>query len=268
MSASTVRLEVAGGVGELVLARPGAANSIDLTLAVDLEAALTACEADAGLRALVVRGEGGRFSVGGDLKSFVAQPELSAHLAELTGHLHAAVARLSRLRAPTVAAVEGVAAGAGLGLAMACDMVVAGTSARFTMAYTGVGLSPDGSSSWFLPRLVGLRRAVELTYTNRVLSAAEAADWGLVSRVVPDDEVLDEARRLARTLADGPTDALVRARELLASSYGSGLDAQLRRETELICESADSPDGREGVAAFVEKRPPRFTEAEWRRPVR
>ena len=159
---------------------------------------------------------------------------------------------------PTVRAVLLRAAGAGLSLVAASDVVVAGESAKFVMAYTGIGLTPDGSSSWFLPRLVGLRRALELTLTNRVLSAAEALDWGVVTMVVPDDQVESEAGSLVARLAAGPTRAFGRAKRLLQESLGSSLESHLAREAEAIVAAAATRDASEGLAALVGKRSPVF----------
>ena len=199
-----------------------------------------------------------RFCGGGDLKGFAGRDDLPTHLREILGPLHVAITQLVRGDAPVVAAVQGSAAGAGIGLVGASDLVVAGESAKFVMAYTGVGLTPDGSSSWFLPRLVGLRRALELTLTNRVLSAAEALDWGLITEVVPDDELTAEAEALAARLAAGPAPALAAAKRLLHTSLEETLETHLAREAEAISAASGTPEGQEGVAAFVEKRPPVF----------
>jgi 2-(1,2-epoxy-1,2-dihydrophenyl)acetyl-CoA isomerase len=163
-----------------------------------------------------------------------------------------------RLPAPVVAAVQGSAAGAGMSLAAAADLVLAGASSRFVMAYTAIGLTPDGSGTWTLPRLVGLRRALELTLTNRRLSAEEAVAEGIATRVVPDDQLADEALALARSLAAGPTGALGAAKRLLRESIGRDLEAQLALETESLARAANSADSREGIAAFLEKRPADF----------
>jgi len=145
-----------------------------------------------------------------------------------------------------------------LGLVCAADLVVAAASARFTLAYTRVGLTPDGSSSFFLPRLVGARRALELMLTNRTLTAAEALDWGLVNEVVPDEQLAERAGALARSLADGPTAAFASVKRLLQQSAQESLEAQLEHESRAISDAARSADAREGMAAFFEKRPAKF----------
>jgi 2-(1,2-epoxy-1,2-dihydrophenyl)acetyl-CoA isomerase len=245
-------------LAELVLARPDAANTVNLRLAEELEMAVDQLASDASVGAVLLRGEGRLFCGGGDLKSFAEEADLPAHLEAVTRHLHAALLGMSMLDAPVVAAVQGSAAGAGLGLACAADLVVAAESTSFVMAYTKLGLTPDGSSSWYLTRAVGLRRALELTLTNRVLTAAEALDWGLANRVVPDDEVESSARTLASELAAGPTGAFGRAKRLLAAAEQNDLRAQLALETAMLCESAATPQAAEGIRAFLEKRPANF----------
>jgi 2-(1,2-epoxy-1,2-dihydrophenyl)acetyl-CoA isomerase len=157
-----------------------------------------------------------------------------------------------------VTAVHGSAAGAGLGLVGASDLVVAAESTKFVMAYTGVGLTPDGSSSWFVPRLVGVRRALELTLTNRVLSAAEALDWGLVTTVVPDDEVHRVAEEVAARLARGPRNAIAAAKRLVHTSLEETLETHLAQEAEAIVAASGHPEATEGIRSFIEKRAPQF----------
>ncbi len=254
----TIDLDVRDGVARLTLNRPDAANGIDLSLARDLFDATLAVAADPTARVVLLSGAGKLFCAGGDLKGFAGRADLPSHLREILGPLHSAIANLVRGDAPVVAAVQGSAAGAGMGLVGASDLVVAAESTKFVMAYTGVGLAPDGSSSWFLPRLVGLRRAQELTLTNRVLSAAEALDWGLITQVVPDDELADTAGALAAKVARGAAPALARAKHLLHTSLEDTLETHLAREAEAISSASATPQGIEGVAAFVEKRKPEF----------
>ena len=246
-------------VAHITLDRQEAANSIDLNLARQLMHTVLRCDDDPAVRAVVITGRGSTFCVGGDLKSFAAEGErLSLHLREVTTYLHAAVSRLTRMDPPVIAAVNGTAAGAGMSLACACDFVLAAESARFTMAYTKVGLTPDGSSTYFLPRLVGLRRALELTLTNRVLSAEEALDWGIVSRVVPDGKLVEEAETLATDLASGATAALGASKRLLYGGWTETLETQLEHESQAISDISRTADGREGIAAFLDKRAPSF----------
>jgi 2-(1,2-epoxy-1,2-dihydrophenyl)acetyl-CoA isomerase len=183
---------------------------------------------------------------------------VSAYIESLTIDLHAALARFAKMDAPVVAAVSGSAGGAGMSLVAACDLVLAGASAKFTMGYTKAGLIPDGTSSFFLARTVGLRRATELVLTNRVLSAAEAEAWGLVNQVVPDATVREEAMALARTLAAGPTRAFGLAKRVLCEGAASSLEEAMERESRYIAVAADMDDAYEGITAFVAKRPAQF----------
>jgi 2-(1,2-epoxy-1,2-dihydrophenyl)acetyl-CoA isomerase len=260
MELTTLRAEIADdGVAALTLARPDAGNAIDLPLAKDLNTVLTAWSLDRRVRCVLLTGEGPNFCVGGDLKDFASHGDgRPLHLSDITTYLHAAMSRLMRLDAPVVAAVQGNAAGAGMSLAAAADLVLAGASSRFVMAYTAIGLTPDGSSTWSLPRLVGLRRALELTLTNRRLSAEEAVAEGIATRVVPDEALAAEALELARQLAAGPTGALGAAKRLLRESLGHDLEAQLMLETQSLAAAAGSADSREGIEAFLAKRPARF----------
>jgi 2-(1,2-epoxy-1,2-dihydrophenyl)acetyl-CoA isomerase len=172
--------------------------------------------------------------------------------------LHTTISRLCRMPAPTIAAVNGTAAGAGLSLVCATDLALASRSARFTVAYTRVGLTPDGGSTWLLPRVIGARRARELALTNRILDAEEAHAWGLVNDVVDDSELSERTRDLALRLAHGPRTSLDHARRLLLSSSTNSLETQMELEARAIIDIAASPDAHEGMAALLGKRGPRF----------
>jgi 2-(1,2-epoxy-1,2-dihydrophenyl)acetyl-CoA isomerase len=254
----TIELDVRDGVAHLMLNRPDAANGINRELAQDLMEATLVIQADPAARVVLLTGAGKMFCAGGDVKGFADRDDLPTYLRQTLGPLHVAITNLVRGDAPVVAAVQGSAAGAGMGFVGAADLVVAAESAKFVMAYTGVGLTPDGSSSWFLPRMVGLRRALELTFTNRVLTAGEALEWGLISQVVPDDDLLDTASALATKLAAGPAAALAAAKRLLHTSLEETLETHLAREAEAISAASGTSEGIEGIAAFVEKRTPVF----------
>jgi 2-(1,2-epoxy-1,2-dihydrophenyl)acetyl-CoA isomerase len=258
---SNVILEVKNSVAHITLNRPEAANGINKELAEELDAAARACEHNDAVRAILITGNGKFFCAGGDLKSFAAKGEtdLPRYLEEVTSHLHRAVSRFARMRSPVVAAVQGSAAGAGFSLACAVDFVIAAESARFTMAYTKAGLTPDGSSTFYLPRIVGPRRAMELAILNPVLTSKQALDFGIATRVVPDAELLPTAIAFTEELATGPTLAYRGVKRLLIDSAVAGLEEQMGRETETICTTSWTKDAREGIAAFVEKRRPKFT---------
>lgn len=260
MAYETIDLVVRDGVAHLTLNRPAAANSITVELARDLMEATLRCDEDRAVRAVVLAGAGRMFCGGGDLKTFAGKgADLPHYLKQVTTYLHAAVSRLTRMNAPVIAAVQGSAAGAGMSLACAADLVLAADGAKFTMAYTRAGLTPDGSSTYFLSRIVGLRRALELTLTNRVLTAAEALALGIVTRVVPEAQLLDEARAMAAAFAAGPTQAFGMSKRLQHAGWTGTLETQMELETRAIADVARGRDAREGIAAFVEKRPPKFT---------
>ncbi|HEX9259248.1 MAG TPA: enoyl-CoA hydratase-related protein, partial [Acidimicrobiales bacterium] len=184
--------------------------------------------------------------------------DLAAHLREVTTHLHAALAVLARVDPPVVVGVHGSAAGAGLGLACSGDVVIAAQSARFVVAYTRIGLNPDGGTSYYLPRLVGLRRAQELTLTNSPLDAEGALDAGIVGRVVPDEELDAAVAETASRLAAGPRQAQGEAKRLLRKSLDTPLALHLEAEAAALVRSAGHADAREGIEAFLGKRPPRY----------
>ncbi len=259
MEYKTIDFSVRDQVASVVLNQPERANAIDEWVAKELLDVAIRCDEDPAVRAVLLRGRGPMFSGGGNLKVFAGKgDDLPGYLKGTTTYLHGAISRLVRQSAPTVCAVHGFAAGGGLSLAMSCDLVVASETAKFTMAYTKAGLTPDGSSTYFLARLVGLRRAMDMTLTNRVLTASEALEWGLVSRVVPDGEVFDAAEALAHQLAAGPTWALGTAKELLHRGLSESLETQMEFETRAIADAVRTTDAREGVNAFLEKRRPVF----------
>ncbi len=250
-----------GGLARLELRRADAANAMDLAMARDLRHAAVELLHDRAVRAVLITSDGPVFCAGGDLKSFAAiesPSEMAKTIEHLTIDLHAAVARLSRLDAPVVAAVTGSVGGAGMSLVAACDLVVASTAAKFTMGYTRAGLVPDGTSSFYLSRVVGLRRAAELMLTNRTLSGAEALDWGLVNELAPPEAVRGRAEELATTLAAGATAAFGGAKRVLYEGAASSLEEAMERESSVIGRISGLPDAREGIASFIEKRSPSF----------
>lgn len=260
MKLETIRYEKDGPIIKLTFDRPQAFNALSYQTCVDLFEAISACEVDREARAVLLTGSGEKaFCAGGDVPGFVENlGDIHRHLKKMTAPLHAAISRMIRMEKPVVAAINGVAAGAGLSLSLAPDLAIAAESARFNMAYTGIGASPDGGSTFLLPRAVGLRRAMELALLNRVLSSKEALDWGLINRVVPDAQLAEEGRALAMRLAEGPTLAYGRAKELLAMSFHNSLEAQMEDESQAIASMGDTADFREGITAFVEKRKPAF----------
>ena len=249
-----VGLRMEGGLATIVLDRPEQNNAIDLTMAEQFAAAVSQVVACPGIRALLIRAEGRNFCVGGDIAIFAEAPGASVGISRLAARLHEVVSSLRSAGFPVVVAVQGAAAGIGLSLAACADIVLAGRSAVFVMAYSAIGLTPDGGATWMLPRLIGLRRTQILALTNRRLSAAEAEDWGLISEVCDDDVLTARAEAMARNLAAGPTSSFGRLKYLLRAADASPLEAHLDRETQEIGCALDRADGVEGVAAYLQRR--------------
>ena len=259
MSYETLIYDVNNGVATITLNRPDAANALNLTMARELSDVAIECDESGEVRAVVIRGTGKMFCAGGDLSVLAdAGDKAAAVVKQMAGDLHMGISRLTRMNAPVIAAVNGTAAGAGFSLAVAADLVVSVDSAKYMMAYTNAGLSPDGSSTYFLPRRIGDRRARELMITNRMLSATEALDWGLINQVVSEDEFDDAVAALASRIANGPTLAYGQVKSLLNASFDNGLETQMELETRGIADMARSTDGQEGIRAFLAKRKPEF----------
>ncbi len=256
--AETVRVEVAEGVATITLARPEALNSLDRPMKAALLAALRRVDRDREVRAVILTGEGRAFCAGQDLKEPFGgdHPTLEEEVRDRYNPLILALRRLSK---PVIGAINGVAAGAGCSLAMACDLRIAAEGATFVLAFTRIGLVPDSGASWFLPRLVGSARARELALIGDPVRAVDAERIGLVNRVVPGDALMDEARSLAVRLAAGAPLALAFTKRALAFAETSTLEEALDHEAHLQGIAGSSADFAEGTAAFREKRPPRFT---------
>jgi len=256
---NTLQFTIQNRVATITFDRPDAANGLNLEMATEFAHASLLCDADSDLKAIVVSGNGRFFCAGGDVKAMQSSDiGPGAGVKQIADELHKAISVLTRIDAPVIMAVNGTAAGAGFSTAVVGDLVLAAESAKFTMAYTNVGLSPDGSSSYFLPRLIGLRKTQELMFTNRVLTAQEALDWGLVTRVVADDKLQQEALELAESFVAGAKGSNAAIKRLLVQSYSNGLETQMELEGRTIGECADSKDGVEGVSAFIEKRKAEF----------
>jgi len=258
MDFETLLFDVSDHLATITLNRPEAANAINLTMSQELMRVAIECDENPEVRAVLITAQGKMFSAGGDLKAFIAAESMAHLLKEMTVYLHGAISRFARMNAPVIVAVNGTAGGGGFSLAMAGDLILAAESARFVSAYTKSALSPDGGSTYFLPRAVGLRRAAELMLTNRVLTAAEALDWQLITRVVADDDLLAEAVALGKELAGGPTLAYGRVKHMLLATFGESLETQMESEARNIAEMSRSRDTAEGITAFIEKRPPTY----------
>ena len=259
MTYQTIEFSVAEHVATIRLNRPKAANTINIEMAKDLMAVAIECDENPDIRSVILTGNGPFFCAGGDLASFSKMGgDIGKGLKELTSYLHSALARFSRMGAPLITAINGKAAGAGMSLALLGDIAIAAEPVTFTMAYTAVGLTPDGGASYSLPRLIGERRAKELMLMNRAVTSAEAVEWGMVNQVVAENELMDTALSVARKLAAGPVNAHREVKELLHASANQGFEAQMEMEARAIARQSVGQEGQEGIDAFLNKRKPDF----------
>jgi 2-(1,2-epoxy-1,2-dihydrophenyl)acetyl-CoA isomerase len=254
-TAATVRVDREGAVATIVLDRPDAMNAQTRPSRRELIGRLREVARDADVRAVVLTGAGRAFCAGQDLREEGALD----HVADIVRETYAPiVALLAEMDKPTIAAVNGAAAGAGLSFALACDLRIMSDQAVLLMAFSNIGLVPDSGGSWFLARTVGYARAFEIAATGRRVGAAEALSLGLVQQVVPADEVLPAAQRLAGELAARPTAALAWTKRLMRAALTGSLEDTIEREAQLQAAAVRSHDHQEGVQAFLEKRDPRF----------
>ena len=245
----------------LTMNRPAVLNALNKDLLAALEGAVKTAADDAGVRCVIITGAGRAFCTGQDLAELSAQYECGESV-DLGKHLcsayHPVILAIRRMKKPVIAAVNGPAIGAGCSLALACDLRIAGQSASFAASFINVALVPGSGCTFMLPRLVGLGRAAEMTFTGRKVGAAEALRIGLVDQVVPDGKLLAESKKLARRLADKSAPVLAMIKDAVNASWSSDLETQLKLEEEYQAAAGGMRDHREAVKAFMEKRPPRF----------
>lgn len=254
----TIIFEKSGTVARITLNRPDAANGMNDIMTRELADVAARCDT-AETKVVVLTGAGRFFCAGGDLRAMAASPLGPGPFVKgIADDLHRAISRFSRMSAVLVVAVNGTAAGAGFSLAVTGDLVVAASSSSFTMAYTRAGLSPDGSASFYLPRLIGVRRTQDLMLTNRRLTAAEALDWGMINYVVDDADLGPFTEKLATELAAGAAQSHAAVKKLLLATFDNDIETQMELEGTFIAANADGPDGREGIGAFLAKRTPDF----------
>ena len=261
MGFEAIGYEVSEGTARITLSRPDRLNAFTVQMHEELADALTAAERDEQVRALLLTGAGRGFCAGQDLADRAVAPGGEAvDLGESVGRYYAPlIRRLATLPKPIVCAVNGVAAGAGANIALACDIVIAARSAKFIQSFANIGLIPDSGGTWVLPRLVGQARALGLALTGEPLPAERAEAWGLIWKAVDDEALMDEATALAARFANGPTRGLAETKRLIRQSWLQTLDAELDLERDAMRELGRSADYQEGVAAFMAKRPPAFT---------
>jgi 2-(1,2-epoxy-1,2-dihydrophenyl)acetyl-CoA isomerase len=262
MSFETVKYDFSDSVATITMNRPGALNALSLQLGKDLRAAIEKAIEDKA-RAVVLTGEGRAFCSGGDLREmqqmWQKEGRVEAFLENPLEALHAVIALIRETPIPFVAAVQGVCAGAGTNFALACDLILAAENASFNEAFVRIGLSPDCGGSFFLPRAVGEKLAAELFMLGGTINASRAAEIGMINRVVPAENLMEETTALAKKLALAPTGSIGRIKKMLNASFSNDLSQQLGLEHELQIESGKSNDFKEGVQAFFEKRPPNFS---------
>ena len=261
---NTVLTNFRGAVYEITFNRPQSLNALNDEMMRELSSALDAAINDSSIRCVLLKGAGPSFMAGGDVKMFHQElgrspAQLRERFQEFVGALHPLIEKLANLRVPLVAAVQGAVAGFGVSLTMLCDFVIAADDSYFTLAYIHLGTTPDGSSTWFLPRLVGLRRAKEIAMLGERIPAADAVRLGLAYKVVPRDSLESEATNFAARLAAGPTRAYANTKALLQASFGRSLVEQMDAEVASFAECASNPDFAEGVKAFVERRKATFS---------
>jgi len=257
--AETVRVELKEKIASVLLNRPEIFNAFDLDMTELLANRLTALAADNSVRGIVISGAGKAFCAGGDLKWAHSFPQgAPAAFHTLAARFHQAILEIRRTSKPVIAAVNGMAAGGGFSLALACDFRVMDKSAVLRQAYTSSGLCIDGGGTFTLPRLVGLARALEIAAFDRPISSEQALAWGLTTKISEDRRSVEEATEMAHELARGSLNSFGWSKQLLADSFNTALEAQIEREREGLCSCAAHCDGKEGLQAFVDKRRPVF----------
>jgi 2-(1,2-epoxy-1,2-dihydrophenyl)acetyl-CoA isomerase len=263
MEYKTIRFTKKEGIAYIVGNRPEVFNIVSLQWLREFYDAIRRCGREDDIKVVIVTGEGKAFCAGGDvkeMKSFFDNPnkDVLDWWQEALPYANSIVMEMHYLKKPIIGAINGVAAGGGFSVAMACDILVASEKARFGWAYTAIGLPADMGASYFLPKLAGYHKAMELAFTSDVIDAQEALRLNLVNKVVPHESLMEEAERLAGRLATGALLAIGRVKELINLSYHNPLETQLQLEGEYQCYSAHTEDNKEGVAAFAEKRKPVF----------
>jgi 2-(1,2-epoxy-1,2-dihydrophenyl)acetyl-CoA isomerase len=259
MADPTILYAVADGVATITFNRPEVRNAFNDQMAEEMQAALKSAERDAAVRCLVLTGAGAGFCAGQDLSAVRVRAEGMSFRAHLQKTYHPIVAKLASIEKPVIAAVNGAAAGAGWGIALASDFRYASENAKFRLAFIGIGLAPDSGTSFFLPRIIGLGRALELAYTNELLDAQRALALGLVNKVLPTDQLMPVTLDVAKRLAQAPTKGLGLTKRALNYALAATLNEALDYEAHLQEIAGRSADHREGVNAFLEKRPPQFS---------
>ncbi len=257
---TSITLRRENGIAKVLLNRPEAFNAFDQEMVMLLAKTLTHLTLDDSVSAVVISGEGKAFCAGGDLRALLALPGgPRGGLYELAASFHQAIVEIRRMKKPVIAAINGIAAGGGFSMALACDFRVMARSAVLRQAYTSNGLSIDGAGTFTLARTVGLARSLEIIGLDQPISSEQALAWGLATRIAPDGQALEEGIRLAFELRKVSLHSFGLCKELMTSSFNTAFEAQMELERSALSCCADHPDGKEGLKAFVEKRKPVFT---------
>ena len=258
-SYKTLNFDIKDQIAYIEFASPESANAMTSEMSQEMAEVSEICLTNFELRAIKVSGQGKIFCAGGNVKAFNEQGDkLEAYIETMATNLHSSIANFARCKAPVISIVQGFAAGAGLSLVGAADFIIASDTAKFTLGYSRIGFSPDGSSSYFLPRIIGIRKMMDLMITNRVLSADEALDWGLINRVVPEDSLIEEGQKMVEFIAKGATSAIGMMKKLLASTFEQSMESQMALEHLGIATMSRTTDCKEGFRAFIDKRDPLF----------
>ena len=253
-----IQFKKIGAVGKIILSRPDKYNSFVREMALELQKKLDECNNDETIRCIIITGDGKAFCAGQDLKE-ATDPDGPGIEEIALQHLHPIIQKIREIEKPVIAAVNGVAAGAGANIALACDIVVAAKSASFIQAFSKIGLIPDSGGTYFLPRLIGLPRATAIMMTGETVSAEKAESMGMIYNVYEDSKFKESALQLAQSIAAMPTKGLGYTKKLLSQTFNNSLEEQLNLEAETQVRSANSKDHKEGIKAFLEKRAPQFT---------
>lgn len=258
-----ISTQIQDGVASIILDRPEVLNALDPEMAIGLETATGAVAADGSVRCVIIKGAGEHFMAGGDVRHFYellqnAPADVEKNIGAEIESVHAAITNIRAMPKPVIASIRGASAGFGMSLVAACDLAIAAEDSVFSLAYCRIGTSPDGGSTWTLPRMVGLKRAMELALLGDRITPQQASEYGLINWVVPSAELDRMTAELAARVAAGPVDALARTKALLNDSLNVELGAQLAAEKRSFIAGITGPEFAEGVSAFVEKRPARF----------
>ncbi len=256
----TIKLTLEDSIATLAFNSPEVMNTFTSQMSIDLESAIRTLENNPSIRAVLLKGEGACFMAGGDINTFMNPPEvLGKVIPDVIDRLHRSMLKLRQLHCPVLACVHGSVAGAGVSFMLACDLVISADNTIFSTAYCAIGTSPDGGSTYYLPRVLGTKRAMQLFMTSERFSAEQAQEWGIVNWVVPADALEEQANQMLLKLANGPTKSFAKVKQLIYQSEQQTLASQFELERQCFLNSIQTEDFQIGVNAFINKQAPKFT---------